>query len=79
MSPSNCCNRIYVPCLKPAVALVRRSNVVTTFYPLAVRQPHPACALRRNLVRVTCPISESVALATQGADGHVHFNHGNNK
>jgi hypothetical protein len=34
------------PCLKPRGAreMIQR---LTTFYPLAVRQPHPACALRR--------------------------------
>ncbi|KAA1002599.1 hypothetical protein FVF58_37450 [Paraburkholderia panacisoli] len=31
-----------------ALALVRRTSILTAFYPLAYHQPYPACALRRN-------------------------------
>jgi hypothetical protein len=37
---------------------------LTTFYPLACRQPYPACALRRNLFREHAP-SENIRLLQQ--------------
>lgn len=40
--------------MKPIVARVRVQRL-TTFYPLAPGQPHPACALRRSCVRKHAP------------------------
>jgi len=59
---NQCCDPFDAPPLvsglKPVIA--RRTWRPTTFYPLAPGQPHPACALRRNLVREHAPSGKPV-------------------
>ncbi|MBB5463896.1 hypothetical protein, partial [Paraburkholderia sp. Cpub6] len=45
---------VNVVSLKPLIARVRQQRL-TNFYPLAYGQPHPLCALRRNLFREHAP------------------------
>jgi hypothetical protein len=47
---SNCHDPFNIPSLKPIFARVRLQRL-TTFYPLARGQPHPACALRWDSTR----------------------------
>jgi hypothetical protein len=48
------CSPVYVVGMKPITARVRQERL-TNFYPLAHGQPHPLCALRRNLFREHAP------------------------
>lgn len=48
-----------------AVALVRRTRILTAFYPLAYHQLYPACALRRNHSPPEHAPSESFRLLQQ--------------
>jgi len=60
------------PSLKPIIARVRLQRL-TTFYPLARGQPHPACALRWNRLQEHALSEESVTSVTLDYHGHVHF------
>ena len=75
-----CCNPICVPGLKPVIAPVRLQGL-TAFYPPARSQPHPVCALRRNLFPGACPIYENrlrlqpglgTGMFTSNGSGSIH-------